>query len=137
MSAEVAVQVAIRARLAASDAVVALVPVESIIDRNERPVPYPSIILGEDQTIEDSDSLARDRVRIFSTLHVWKREPSLVGVKAIAWVIRSAVHRDRLDLGTVFQCIDCRVSQQRFLRDPDGETSHGVVTVETLVRVLP
>lgn len=134
MSAEIAVQIAIRSRLVTTAGVLALVPAENILDRNERPVPFPSIILGEDQTVDTGDSIQRDRVRIFSTLHVWKREESTVGAKAIAWAIRTAIHAGRLDLGSGFECIDYRVSGQRFMRDPDGKTSHGVVTIETLVR---
>ena len=132
MSAAIAVQKAIRARLIGASAVTALVPATSILDRHARPAPDPSIILGEDQTVQ-GEGLARDMVRVFSTLHLWKREPSLEGVKAIAGTIRTAIHAGRLDLETGFQCGDCFVSSSRFMRDPDGETSHGVVTVETMV----
>jgi hypothetical protein len=125
-------QKAIRARLVGAAGVVALVPGNSILDRNARPAPNPSIILGEDQTIEGED-IARRQERIISTVHVWKKEPSLEGVKAIAGAIRSALQASRLVMGGGFQCVDCRVTGTRFLRDPDGETSHGVVTVESLV----
>ena len=133
---ERAVQVAIRARLVATPAVVALVPAASILDRNQRPAPSPSIILGESQAVDEGDSIARNRARVYHTLHVWKREPSLEGVKVICAAIRSAIHAGRLDLGAGFHCADVRVSSMRQMRDPDGETSHGVVTVEALVEEL-
>lgn len=129
-----AVQKAIRARLAGATAVTALVPAASILDRNQRPAPDPSIILGEDQIIDPGILLDRSVVRIHSTLHVWKVEPSLVGVKTIAGAIWQAIKVGRLALDTGLECCDCRVSDSRFLRDPDGETSHGVITIETLVR---
>ncbi|WP_323009833.1 DUF3168 domain-containing protein [Paracoccus sp. (in: a-proteobacteria)] len=133
---ERAVQVAIRARLVATPAVVTLVPAASILDRNQRPVPSPSIVLGESQAVDEGDSIARNRARVYHTLHVWKREPSLEGVKVICAAIRRAIHAGRLDLGAGFHCADVRVSSMRQMRDPDGETSHGVVTVEALVEEL-
>lgn len=132
MSADVAVQKAIRARLVATSAVTALVPATSILDVNQRPTPSPSIIMGEGQAIE-GDRLDRRDQRVVMTLHVWKKKPGLAGVKAIAGAIRSALQSANLHSVPGFHFADCRVSSMRFLRDPDGETSHGVVTVETLV----
>ena len=133
MSASLALQKAIRTRLVGTPAVVALVPASSILDRNARPAPDPSIILGEDQEL-DADRIARDVVRIYSTLHVWKKEQGLVGVKAIAGAVRSALQNGRLEMDAGFHCGDCVVTSTRFLRDPDGETAHGVLTVGALVR---
>ena len=132
MSASLAVQRAIGARLVASEAVTALVPAANILDRNSRPAPMPSIILGEDQEVDEGD-IARHNIRVYATLHVWKRETGLTGVKAIAGAIRSALGDSRPE-GDGFHFADCRVSSTRFLRDPDGETAHGVVTVEALVQ---
>lgn len=132
MSADLALQKAVRARLAATAAVTALVPAAAILDRHARPAPDPSIIMGEGQTVEGGD-IARKMQRVYFDLHVWKKEPSTAGAKAIAGAIRTALHAGRLTLDTGFHCGDCRVSSMRFLRDPDGETSHGIVTVETLI----
>jgi uncharacterized protein DUF3168 len=135
MSATIELQTAIRARLVATLAVTALVPAANILDRHARPAPDPSIVLGEDQAIEDDD-VERIRQRIFSTLHVWKKEASLAGAKAIAGEIRTALHGSRLVLASGYFCGDTRVSDMRFLRDPDGETSHAIVTVESRVGIL-
>lgn len=132
MSVDLAVQKAIRARLVESLAVTALVPATNILDRNARPAPDPSIIIGEDQTIDEA-RLARNVVRVYSTLHVWKKEPGLAGVKLIAGEIRAAIRPANLPVIDGFHFGDCYVSNTRFLRDPDGETAHGVVTIETLV----
>ncbi len=134
---ELAVQISIRARLLATPAVIALVPAEAILDRNQRPNPSPSIVLGESQAADEATSLARAHVRVFHTLHVWKREASLEGVKAIGAAIRAAIHAGRLDLGAGLHCADALVTSMRQMRDPDGETSHGVVTVEVLVCEVP
>lgn len=134
MSAALAVQKALRARLAGSAAVTALVPATAILDRNKQPAPDPSIILGEDHVLDPGTSIARNLVEIHLTLHLWKKETGLVRVKAIAGAIGNEIKAGRLMLDAGYECCDCRVSDSRFLRDPDGETAHGVVTVVTLVR---
>lgn len=137
LDASAAVQKAIRARLIATPAVLTQLPAGSILDRNERPAPSPSIIIGEDQVVQDPITLARDYVRVHSTLHLWKKEQSFQGVKAIAGAMWLAIGvRAPLDLGNDFICCDCRIENVRYMRDPDGETSHGVMTVNTLVRQI-
>lgn len=131
MSATLAMQRAIRARLVADFQLGNLVPASNILDRNALPAPDPSIVLGEGQAIDEGD-VARKVQRVFSTLHIWKKEPSLAGVQAIAGAIRTAIHSGRPNVPD-WNVGDWRVSDMRFLRDPDGETSHGVVTVESLV----
>ena len=131
-----AVQIALRQRFIASDALTALVPAESILDRNQRPAPDPSIIIGEDQVVDANITIARDYVRVYSTIHIWKKEPSLAGVKFIAGAIRRAIGRvGRLNLSDPdFVCSDCKIDSARFLRDPDGETSHGIIVINSLVQ---
>jgi hypothetical protein len=131
MSAALALQVAVLARLASTSAVTELVPADNIVDINSRPSPDPAVILGEGQELE-GDRTDRSDSRVFLDLHVWKRETGLEGVKAIAGAIRSAIRAGRLVLDG-YHCGDCRVTAMRFMRDPDGETAHAVVTVEALV----
>lgn len=133
MTASLATQKAIRTALVGDAGVIALVPANSILDRNARPNPDPSIIIGEDQEV-DEERIARDVVRVFSTLHLWKKEGGLTGVKATAGAIRQAVQTARLKTVDGWYVSDCYVSGTRFLRDPDGETAHGIVTVESLLK---
>jgi len=129
---DVEVQRAIRARLIGATIVTDLVPASSIFDRHERPVLSPSIILGETQAVDEGTSMERAHVRIYHTIHVWKREPSLEGVKVICGAIRNALHAGRLAL-VHYHAADCKVASIRSMRDPDGEHSHAVITVEVLV----
>ena len=135
MTPELAVQKALRQRLIAVNALIALVPANHILDRNQRPVPVPSIILGEAQAVDEGADIARRRVRVWHTMHVWTREPGLAQAAAIAGAIRAALHGRRQDLNMdpAFHLIDVRVADLRTMRDPDGETGHAVVTVEVLV----
>ncbi|WJS83543.1 DUF3168 domain-containing protein [Paracoccus sp. TOH] len=93
----------------------------------------PAIILGDSQAVDAGTSLRRAHTRIYHSLHVWKKEISLEGVKTIAGELRRAVHAGRLVLAAPYHCADARVSSMRFLRDPNGEFAHGVVVVEALV----
>ena len=131
-----AVQRAIRARLIGVAAVTALVPAANIVDRHQLPVLDPSIVLGEDQVVDnDVNSLKRHLLRVYSTLHIWKREPSLAGVKLIGGEVRGALESTYAaaiadpDWASVLW----RVQSVRYLRDPDGETSHGVMTIDSLI----
>lgn len=132
MSADLAAQKAVRTRMVATGTVTALVPSTSILDVNQRPAPDPSIIIGEGQTLEGDRTDRRDQ-RVILDIHVWKKEAGLVGVKAIAGAIRTAVHSVSLPVEDGYHFGDCRVSSVRFLRDPDGENAHGIVTVEAVV----
>lgn len=132
MSADHAVQTALRLRLVSTSIVTDLVPADAILDRHARPAPDPSIVLGEGQSL-DGGRVDRRSQQVFVTLHIWKHEPGLAGVKAIAGAVRKALNAGRLDLMEPYFCGDSFVSDMRFMRDPDGETAHGVVTVEALV----
>lgn len=134
MSVALAVQTGLVQRLDGSPAVTALVPAESIMDRNSLPNPSPSIIIGEAQVVDEGTSQSRQITRVYHNLHVWKKEPTLQGVNAIAGEVRKAIRSARLRLPAGFHCADCFVSDIRLLRDPDGETSHAVVVVQTLVQ---
>src|SRR5690606_20915740 len=51
MEPSLALQKAIRARLIGTPAVTALVPAANMLDKNSRPEVFPSIIIGEAQTV--------------------------------------------------------------------------------------
>lgn len=135
MSVELAVHRAIRARLVASEAVTTLVRADSILDTHRRPAPRPGIIMGEDQARRES-SIDRRREKVTHVLHVWTEEPSTENCKRITGAVRSAITAKRLDLGLDYHCVDHDVTMMRHLRDPDGITAHGVVTVEILTERL-
>ncbi|MEQ8446918.1 MAG: DUF3168 domain-containing protein [Pelagibacterium sp.] len=132
MSASLAMQKALRDRLIGTAAVTDLVPATSILDRNARPNPDPSIIIGEGQELP-GDDIARKKLDLVFDLHVWKKEAGLTGVKAIAGAMRTAIHSSRPPMPAGYHCGDCFVMGARYLRDPDGETSHAVVTVSAMV----
>lgn len=133
MMPSVAVQIALRARLVGASAVVAIVPPAQILDAHKRPLGYPLIVLGEGQAVEDGGDLGRLRTRVYSDLHLWIAEPSFETAAALAGAVHRALHSPRLELAAPFMCADCLVRGARFMRDPGGELSHVVMSVETLV----
>lgn len=136
MTPELALQKAVRGRLVSLSDITTLVPATSILDRNERPAPSPSIVMGEGQSMDEGESISRTLTRVYLDLHIWKREPSTEGVKAIAGAIRKAIATDKLSTASGFHIADCYIQSMRFLRDPDGETSHAIVTVNAIVQEL-
>ncbi|MCJ8053891.1 DUF3168 domain-containing protein [Shinella curvata] len=136
MTPELALQKAVRTRLIGTSAVTDLVPAGSILDRNQRPAPFPSIVIGEGQSVDEGNSIARTLIRVYLDLHIWKKEPSTEGVKAIAGAIRAAIKTPNFGVLEGFHFADCYVQSARFLRDPDGETSHAVVTINALVQEI-
>lgn len=134
MSAELALQKAVRNRLVATASVLEVVPAGNILDRNERPNPRPSIVIGEGQSVDEGESIARTLTRVYMDLHVWVEEPSTEISKRISGAIRKAVNGPRFQPVDGFHFADCRIRGSRFLRDPDGKTSHAVVTIDALVQ---
>lgn len=112
-------------RMRAHAPLVALVPSGNIMDRNERPEVFPCIIVGEAQTVGDDIDCA-DLSEVYLTFHVWTRENTFDRCKAIAGEIRRALRRvSAVQDGFA---LDFSFEDSRFLRDPNPEISHGVVT---------
>lgn len=76
--------------------------------------------------------IARKRHQVFTDMHIWTEEPGLVASKTIAGLVRSAL-ADTVWNITGLQVADLHVSSTRFMRDPDGAHSHGVVSLTAYV----
>lgn len=127
-----ALQKAIRARLTVSAGVTALVPAEAIIDRSGAPELERCVMIGEGQTV------FADRYRTFHSstyadLHVWVKEPGLVIAKQIGGAIIDAVDSQRFNIDRMFVS-GMVVTGSRYLRDPRGEYSHGIVSIRAVVQ---
>lgn len=131
MEPSLELQKAIRVRLVASSALTSLVPAANIVDRNGTPAAFPSILLGEGQTVAGGD-IARRRHEVFVDLHIWQKETGLVFSKQVAGAIREALADTRWT-ATGLHVADLRVTSSRFMRDPNGIHSHGVISLTALV----
>lgn len=117
----------IATRLKMAPAVTALVPMASIFDRSGRPEVFPCIILGEGQTIDESDNECIVAAEVFIDIDVWTREPGLAVCKTIA----GAVMRELRGFHTQYDGMDLWLTEQsvRFLRDPSGDHGHAVISL--------
>jgi hypothetical protein len=123
-----ALQGAINTRLRAQVAAVS----NRVFDRVEAGVAFPYIEIGEFQTVDDG-AQCHDGQEVYATLHVWSRAVGQVEVKTIAGAVRGALHEVELDLGAAFQFLEIAHQDTRYLKDPDGLTSHAVLTFRALV----
>lgn len=128
-----ALQSAIRERLVNTPAVLALVPADHIFDGATRPEAFPSIIIGDGQTVLEGDQFASWRnVTVFADIHVWATEAGLEAVKTIAGAVWGAI-------GTIlavpgFTLSDgVHITGARYLRDPAGKQGHAVVSLSAFM----
>lgn len=123
-----ALQGAINTRLRAQVPAVA----NRVFDRVEASVAFPYIELGEFQTVDDG-AQCHDGQEVYVTLHVWSRGIGQVEAKTIAGAVRGALHEAELNLGAAWQFLEIAHQDTRYLKDPDGLTSHAVLTFRALV----
>ena len=126
MSAELYLQGAIYARLHAD----LTVPVYSNVPDNEE---GPYVVIG-DMAVAEWGTDARTGSQITASVDVWQQGTSMVSVRTImAQVIDSL---DRLDVpaSLEYECIGLDFENSTLVRDPDGVTMHGTVTLTAYVR---
>lgn len=129
MSADYSLEMAIRERLLNTPEVTALVPSAHILYRQNRK-PSPSITCGDSEISSlRGDTYGITRVRIVQTLHVWKEEPTLHGVKLIMGAMNEALRVADLVMSGPWYFSSLDILSMRSFYDPDGKTSHGVFSI--------
>lgn len=91
---------------------------------------FPYLTLGEDQTIAERAD-CYDASEVTLTFHAWSRATGFPEVKRIADAVRQALTDAPLAL-TGHRLVDLAFTDSRVLRDPDGLTSHAVITLRAL-----
>ncbi|MFC5423042.1 DUF3168 domain-containing protein [Bosea eneae] len=110
-----------------------------VLDHVPSDVSFPYIEIGEFQTLDDG-AQCHDGQEVFVTLHVWSRpgddRPGQVEAKTIAGAVRGSLHEAALDLGADWQFLEIAHQDTRYLKDPDGLTSHAVLTFRALTAAV-
>ncbi len=127
-----ALQKALVARLRAA------VPLASarVYDRPPEPVTFPFIAIGAVQAVGD-DAECIDGATLFVTLHLWSRAVGAVECRKMSDQVAAALADWQPDLsadGFVF--VDSRLRSAQTLADPDGLTTHGILTFEAMTERL-
>ena len=120
-------QGAIVARLKAAAGLSALIGAH-VYDDVPKKMVFPYATVGEgDETSDDADCI--DGFEISLDIDIWSRAVGFPEAKRISDEIRKALKAPDLSLPTN-ALVYFRHRQTRFLRDPDGLTSHAVMTFE-------
>lgn len=92
---------------------------------------FPYIELGNEQSIDDGDQCA-DMFDVFHDIHVWSRKPGQVEVKQIGEAVRQTLAADLVVAN--YAVILSEFENSRVMMDPDGITSHAVLTFRFLLQ---
>ncbi len=130
-----ALQSAIRSTLMASPDVAEHVPASHIRAGSTRPDKMPAIIMSNGMTVFlGNASGPQYTARVFLDLHIWALEDGADTAKAIGFAVCNAL---KLAPNTEGFAIDAfSLPAVRWMRDPDPDKTytHGVITVEAVIR---
>ena len=130
MTPHLELQKAVVAALKADAALSALVG-DRVYDRAPQRVVFPYVAIGEMQVLSD-DVDCISGFEVYLTIHVWSRAYGRVECREISSAIYDVLHEAELNLnGLAF--VEVRLRDMTDLADPDGESTHGVVTFRALI----
>lgn len=101
-----------------------------IYDQVPQSTDFPYVSIGEMQVIDD-DAEYVGGVEVYATLHVWSRTAGKPEAANIAAAVRCAIHEQELRL-PFWRLVEIRHQSTRLMNDPDGKTTHGVMTFRAL-----
>lgn len=124
-------QIAIIGRLTTYSPLIALIE-DRVFDRVERDASgdvtakFPFVSFGPEQEIpEDADCV--DASEIYLQIDAWSRDPGYREVRRVAKAVKDALDAANLPLADN-ALVYFEYDGRRILRDPDGLTSHAVLT---------
>lgn len=91
---------------------------------------FPYVTVGEGDTVGDDNSCF-DSSEVNIAVHVWSRAVGFPEAKGIAALVRARCKAEFTISG--FKVVNAEFVTTRYLRDPDGLTSHAVVEFRYLV----
>lgn len=130
-----ALQTAIRSALITAPAVAELVPAVHIRNGSTRPDSLPCIIMANGQTTYlGNASGPQYTARVFLDLHIWALEDGVNTAKATGFAVCNTLKDAPSAEGFAFD--EFRLPAVRWMRDPDPDKAytHGVITVEAVIR---
>lgn len=107
----------------------ALAPVP-VIDHAGPNQEYPYCTIGEFVGGHD-DTLGEQAVNLDVTVHVWSRQPGMQECQQLMTLAKDTLDRARLPAAG-FQWVTTIWLYAQTLREPDGETRHGILRFQVL-----
>ena len=134
MSPDLEVQGLVVQTLKADAAVTALVA-GRVFDQVPKDAQFPYVSYGPSDVVED-DADCIDGLLVTFQIDAWSRTVGFPECKRITDAVRRALHQRDLPLG-VNALVYLQHEITRTQRDPDGLTSHGIMTFEASVEQTP
>lgn len=101
-----------------------------LFDRIQNNPAFPYSNFGDTQLLPETGE-GTDAASSFVTLHVWERFKGFDKVKSGGAIIVKLLHDQDITLPSG-QVQSVLLESARYIRDPDGLTSHGILTFEIL-----
>lgn len=112
---------------------------DRVYDRVPRSAAYPYVEFGDTQVL-DVDEECHQSFEIYQTVHVWSEAVGNVEAMRIVNALREAVRAAQY-AGTFtaagYQFPNVRHESTRYLDDPDGLTTHAIVTFQLFAVTTP
>jgi len=105
---------------------------QRVYDKPPASPTFPYVTAGDDQTIADHAECLEGSVEVNANIHVWSRAIGKVEAKKIAGAIVTALNGADLSVSG-YRLVLIEHTATQHLDDPDGITSHSVVTFKALI----
>lgn len=127
MSPSLELQTALVTDLKAQSSITALVGGRVYDNVPERPI-FPYVAFGpEDHTNEDAECIRAQTV--YFQLDVWSREPSSAECRKILDALKRRIEGFQYSITSNAVVGEAQIERERVMRDSDGRTWHGILSV--------
>ena len=104
-----------------------------VYDRVSPTATFPYVRIGSDQTVSDDIDCVEESVEVFSQVDVFSRAQGKVEAKNIAGAIVRALKVENIPIEIGYELQEIHHADTRFLDDPDGLSTHAVLSFRALV----
>jgi hypothetical protein len=127
-----ALQKAIYSTLTANSAVTGLVG-QRIYDRVPADAVFPYVRIGLDQSVAEDQDCVEECVEVFAQVDVYSRSQGKIEAKNISGALVRALNPSTVTISDLYELQDFRHIDTRVLDDPDGLSTHAVLSFRALV----
>lgn len=104
-----------------------------VFDRVTADATFPYIRIGLDQSVAEDQDCVEECVEVFSQIDVFSRAQGKIEAKNIAGAVVRALNASTVTITDSYELQDFRHVDTRFLDDPDGLSTHAVLSFRALV----